>query len=300
MSETGAARERINSLLFPEDTRGYIELRALPTGEREFFRPCDADGVKRFVREHAARNLFFGVAARKTMENGTAQNCGSLNALFADLDFKSTPEDAVRAKLATFPLPPSIIVSSGGGLHCYWLLRELADVQEEFDQLKTLLRRLARCLGGDLAAAEPARILRIPGTLNYKYDPPRRVTLESVDSARRYNLSDFDDFLPEEPEGEPGGDRFQVPETIPEGERNDTLYRLARSLKARRMSSEAILAALREENRIKCVPPLDAEELDTLAHNALRQPDRETFLERRRENGEDIDAMMIRALGVKA
>jgi hypothetical protein len=43
------------------------------------------------------------------------------------------------------------------------------------------LRRLARTLGGDLSAAEPARVLRVPGTTNFKlYGTPRPVQLVRV------------------------------------------------------------------------------------------------------------------------
>ena len=74
-------------------------------------------------------------------------------------------------KLTDFPLEPSIIVRSGGGLHCYWLFREPIELQNESERIKSTLRRLARAVDGDLQAAEPARILRLPGTLNHKYTP---------------------------------------------------------------------------------------------------------------------------------
>src|SRR5690606_4257294 len=45
-------------------------------------------------------------------------------------------------------------------------------------------------------AAEPARILRVPDTLNHKYDPPRMVVVEAFDDSRRYTLAELRDALP--------------------------------------------------------------------------------------------------------
>jgi len=64
---------------------------------------------------------------------------------------------------------------------------------------------------------------------------------------------------------------------IPEGTRNDTLYRLARSLKARGLSTAAVEVAVRAENETLCCPPLPEAELATLIANALTQPDREDY-----------------------
>jgi len=70
---------------------------------------------------------------------------------------------------------------------------------------------------------------------------------------------------------------FQMPAAVVEGARNDTLYRLARSLHARGVSDKAILAALKEENDLKCQPPLDEREVEEIAHHAVTQEDREDF-----------------------
>jgi hypothetical protein len=42
-----------------------------------------------------------------------------------------------------------------------------------------------------VSAAEPARILRVPDTLNFKYDPPRRVTIEVLAAERTFELADL-------------------------------------------------------------------------------------------------------------
>lgn len=158
---------------------GLTELRALPSEQRTFVKSTDTAGISRFLRAHANENLFFGVATRKDSSSGALSNCAELHALFVDLDLKDIPEAEARTKLERFPLKPSIVIGSGGGLHVYWLLREPMDLQADAAHAKSLLRRLAVALGGDLGAAEPARVLRVPGTLNLKYNPPRSVEIES-------------------------------------------------------------------------------------------------------------------------
>jgi hypothetical protein len=68
------------------------------------------------------------------------------------------------------------------------------------------------------------------------------------------------------------------PSQILEGARNETLYRLARSLKAKGLSAAAISAALRAENATRCVPPLPLSEVDSIVQHAAIQPDHVTFV----------------------
>ncbi len=265
--------------LYPPQSDGLIELRALPGGAQAFVRSADLTEVQRFLEVQADRDLFLGIARRLRVGDGSLANCGHLSALFCDIDFKSEWEPEARQGLERLPLKVSLLINSGGGLHAYWLLREPLDLRaaEEADHAKRLLRRLALALGGDLASAEPARILRVPGTLNHKYTPPRRVLIETFNPDRRFNLGDFDDVLPLERERHEGRVSFEVPERIREGQRNDILYRLGRSLYARRMSRDAILAALQVENATRCEPPLSEQEVKQIAVHVVAQRDRPAF-----------------------
>lgn len=73
------------------------------------------------------------------------------------------------------------------------------------------------------------------------------------------------------------GRGFTVGDKIKQGERNDTLYREARSMKAKGLSDAAILAALRAENQAKCQPPLPDAEIEKIVKHAIAQPDRLEF-----------------------
>ena len=72
-------------------------------------------------------------------------------------------------------------------------------------------------------------------------------------------------------------EKFTMPPTeVTEGNRNDTLFRLARSLKAQGFDEASIGAALMTANQ-KFKPPLPDDEVELLIANATRQPDRPDF-----------------------
>ncbi|MBI4522147.1 MAG: bifunctional DNA primase/polymerase [Gemmatimonadetes bacterium] len=63
------------------------------------------------------------------------------------------------------------------------------------------------------------------------------------------------------------------------GTRNASLFRVARSLRASGLSSEAIGAAVYAENAARCRPPLAALEVAGIVRNALRLPDSPEYAE---------------------
>lgn len=65
---------------------------------------------------------------------------------------------------------------------------------------------------------------------------------------------------------------------IPEGQRNDTLFRKAASLRANGFNKDEIEIALHQMNARACVPPLDASEVTAIATSASKYPpNRETW-----------------------
>jgi hypothetical protein len=184
---------------------GYRDLRAFRQGEAPKTFSFAADnlaGVDEFADLYHDRDVFVGVAPRIDAKHRDTDGCLALYAVWVDFDFKHFSDDdaeaeiEIRRRIAAFPFPPSIIVRSGGGLHCYWLLDEPFDLQNGGAALaKQILRALATALDGDLAAAEVARILRLPGTLNHKYTPPRPVVVEVLNN-RRYSMVAIREVLP--------------------------------------------------------------------------------------------------------
>lgn len=69
------------------------------------------------------------------------------------------------ADLRRFPHPPHAVIASGsGGAHAYWRLVEALPGE----RCEALNRRLAAALGADPASCNRGRIMRVPGSLNWK------------------------------------------------------------------------------------------------------------------------------------
>jgi len=113
-------------------------------------------------------------------------------------DFQGGKEEALR-RLREFRLAPTLIVDTGRGFHAYWFFKEAESIQSEADivRIESYNRRLAQVSGGDLAVAEIARVMRLPGTYHMKNPAtPLLVRILELEPSRRYNLSTFDDWLP--------------------------------------------------------------------------------------------------------
>ena len=65
-------------------------------------------------------------------------------------------------------------------------------------------------------------------------------------------------------------EKKEVPETIQEGERNDTLFRTGCSLREKGLTEAEIYASLSEMNKGRCDPPLREDELRAIAASAAR------------------------------
>src|SRR3954454_15290494 len=112
--------------------------------------------------------------------------------LWADCD-----GDQAVAALNAFDPAPSIVIASGSGTNChaYWPLQPPLRI----DDLEPANRRLAHALGADPASADAARILRVPGTLSHKPQPPTAVEALRTDFERRLAVTDVVGELPELP-----------------------------------------------------------------------------------------------------
>lgn len=72
-------------------------------------------------------------------------------------------------QLRTLPYPPSVIIDSGGGYHCYWLLRETVPLDAtNRNDVQVIQNGWVKVVGGDPGAADLRRVLRVPGTYNRK------------------------------------------------------------------------------------------------------------------------------------
>lgn len=152
---------------------------------------------------------------------GAFPEIAGIPALWIDLDvagdghsarpYPPSFEDA-RSLVTALPLPPSIVVNSGGGLHLWWRLREpwAFDSEVARGEAAELVKRWEATVQQHAAERGWAidsvhdlpRVLRIPGTWRSKPDDPspRFVDIES-DNASAYSPADFEPFVVSEIHG---------------------------------------------------------------------------------------------------
>jgi hypothetical protein len=127
-------------------------------------------------------DVYFGPAAR---DRDLCSTCGGpddvtgTHRVWVDLDSDESLSAFDAASLPTpmFTVDTGSRTESGRAhLHVHWVLTECIGKDEAQD----LLRGLAKHVHGDLNAAKPAQILRVPGTLNHSphgVDGPAPVVL---------------------------------------------------------------------------------------------------------------------------
>lgn len=150
--------------------------------------------VEHFLRKK--RNVFFGVAKYKSGNDRTKDNVGTLKSFWLDIDCgkgKDYPTqeegfEALRNFCKTIGLPKPIIVNSGRGLHVYWpLLEEVT--REQWEPVALRLKDICATKGlrVDNSCFEVARILRVPGTYNFKGETPLPVEVMTVGKPVAYD-----------------------------------------------------------------------------------------------------------------
>lgn len=157
-------------------------------------------------------------------------------------------------------------VTGRGGYHLYYRIPEDAEFKNHISIIDGVD---VRGEGGYVVAPPSIHANGKP----YEWDDsPFENEITMIDDTVIKFLSIKDDS-----EGETSEDgtkqTFVVPEVIPEGKRNDTLFKLAASLwSSRRLSKEAVIAAVKVENNLKCNPPLPDDEIIRTVESATKYP----------------------------
>jgi len=140
--------------------------------------------------------VFFGCATFGPLNTRTHDNVAFVRALWMDIDCgptKAVPDEKgvikgyidqatglseLKKFCKSVGLPQPILVSSGYGIHAYWLLEETL-VRRDWEPLANRLRELCVEQGFivDPAVFEASRVLRVPGTYNFKQAEPVEVTV---------------------------------------------------------------------------------------------------------------------------
>lgn len=152
-------------------------LRMRRRRERERFPAAgDQAALVRLVRRHreAGEEVFCTPLTRRLPRPGREGQVLAGALVWIDID---EPEELWR--LRAFRHRPHLVVYSGsGGAHAYWRLARPAIPAT----LEAANRKLAGHLGGDLACCDRARVMRVPGSMNWKAG--RACRLAFLDLAR--------------------------------------------------------------------------------------------------------------------
>ncbi len=175
----------------------------------------DHEALGRFTAKHdrCGHGVYFCVSALKSEKlNHSKENISEIPSLHADIDFKDLEDftgtetaraDVVR-RIMSLPLPPSWIIFSGNGLHCYWIFKEPIALEEIGERRRAMIERveaalklLADLVGGDMKVTHPASLMRTPGSHNSKHEGQYVEVVAVEQNDRRYELSDLEEMLAE-------------------------------------------------------------------------------------------------------
>lgn len=193
--------------LLPDN--GYIVLMA-QRGDRRDFTTVEAGQWEKLeqtiatVREKA--NLYVSRASLTVKpeagKRGTSELCGWQKVITVDLDYGTDghnrdgyppDRDAALALLEQLP-NPSAVLSTGNGLLVFWVLDRTYPIDAVEKVQKGIQRELEAiaALRGYVVddTSERVRMFRVPGSLNFKSNPPKPVEWLFTDGPE-YTLSDL-------------------------------------------------------------------------------------------------------------
>jgi hypothetical protein len=276
------------------DTAEFISLLHGGCGDLLVIREIDTQSKARnvFKRLDSAltyipptnTNVYIGMFAHNDRD-ATAGTATSAGAVWADFD--DTGDDAeVVGRIQRAGLPnPSIIVSSGHGIHAYWLLAKRARPGE----MVPVLSALAVALGSDGSVCDAARIMRLPGSMNLKYSPAVPCSILSL-SPLRYDLAHLQNILTThrqparivQPVRDLHGVRELLESDMPcvrnmasgvkDGHRNDCLGRIVKDLQSRGYNNKAQAWDVVLRWNVLCSEPEDSRQLRSSFEYYWREP----------------------------
>lgn len=179
----------------------------------------DADAAQKYALKHTEKNVYFGLGltdrAYAHYQRTSIQRTVAIASVWVDIDIAGpghknttsvldTRDDALRL-LDALPLPPTMTVFSGGGLHAHWLLDSLMPSATNTEKeaatglvqgWQEVIRRKSISLFNRTidATHDLGRVLRVPATYNQKFEP---VLVEVLHYAadRRYSVGDFAEYV---------------------------------------------------------------------------------------------------------
>lgn len=290
------------------------------------------DAIEAAMKARDRQNVYLGVSLQdvsaaeakcKTIgkafdpgfRRGFSESAGGITGMWADIDIagpnhksdKLPPDEAGAFLLIDkMQLRPTWLVRTGGGIHCWWVFQEpwIFDGAEDRARAADLATRWittmqlhAGTFGWTVdSTTDLARVLRVPGMLNHKSDPPALITAENV--GIKYQPDDFVPILaaealaleigslaPAVPAPRPANDsdlskrlsrrtNEYLAWRVMDGERNTRLFAAATDLAGNGMSRNEAESRLMECARRDGLPEAEARATIESAFSQSRGPAR--------------------------
>jgi hypothetical protein len=129
----------------------------------------------RYKNEKDSCDVYVGMNALKPQAHTrTKEDILAIRHLYVDLDQDGSTSLAAIEKSNLVPPPSYVLNTSPDKYQAIWKVDDIPQAQAE-----ALLHALAREFDGDHAATDSARILRVPGFMNKKYEQDFPVTVHS-------------------------------------------------------------------------------------------------------------------------
>jgi P4 family phage/plasmid primase-like protien len=186
---------------------GEIEIRTFKPPSQHFTSSAKEAAKISFDLCNQGIDVYFGVNSR-TGRGGKKENVKWLNTFHAEVDYGTTGHrkspnhqtyEEVLKVIHAFKPEPTLIVHSGGGFHCYWVLQNPLNVIEYgVATLESINKSLSTKLGGDSGTQNIDRVLRVPGTFNFKIPDNPRLVEVVAHSGKKYVYEDFKGFTSQE------------------------------------------------------------------------------------------------------
>jgi hypothetical protein len=131
-------------------------------------------------------DVYLGMnALKRNAHSRTKDDILAIRHVYVDLDQDGSSSLAAIEKSNLVPPPSYVLNTSPDKYQVIWKVEDIAQGQAE-----GLQHAMARQFDGDHAATDSARVLRVPGFLNKKYEQDFFVAIQSQ-TDRTYHLRDF-------------------------------------------------------------------------------------------------------------
>jgi putative DNA primase/helicase len=265
MTDTFELCRNFLSVIFTAED--VIEFRPVKSTESRWGRLGDLPQIVPWLvsLNAAGKQIYFGANPRDDIGGSKAKDVRIARCLFADFDNGATYEDAMRRiKIAGLPLP-TVVLKTGGGIHCWWLLTEPV---HDLGAWKSRMKEIIASLGSDKTVHDSPRVMRLPGFVNHKYEHKPVAEIIEIDCSRAYG---WDEMAPRSMAR--GAREFLHQGTLLPGcQRRETVFTVACDLQARGWKLADAEKVIMDVAPALGLPAEDVADLPRQIGNAFSEP----------------------------